>query len=1419
MSLASERKRRLGDDDQTIPERIRIEPKPKRLAKGDYTFGWISALGVEKAAALAILDEEYEGLPQEKGDTNNYSFGRIGSHNIVIAGLPAGKYGTVNAAIVAANMHRTFPSLVGYLMVGIAGGAGTADVRLGDVVVSSEVLQYDLGTHTSEGFITKSIPLQSSPLFRAAVSALQTKYIMDASKIPTTIEQMAKDYPKMESFTRKESLRDWLFHDTYSHSGSKSSCVGCDKTHLVEREPRQDDDPRIHYGVVASGNSLIRSTAVRNMLAEKHGALCFEMEGAGIIENHPCLVIRSICDYADSHKNKQWQPYAAAVAAAYAKELLNGIPAQNIPSSIRAIDDKTRGSVEVLMGSLSFPGSRPRETESWRGEDGTCEWILHHCRYAAWLDLESRAQNHGLLWVRGKPGAGKSTLTKFVHHKLRSTGTYEVISFFFNARGAILERSIEGMYRSILDQLLHSFPDLQMVLADPGLPNAAAANRVGWDVDTLRDIFEKAVLRLGEEKLICFIDALDECNEAVDSLVKDFKRLGNLASKNNVGLFMWFSSRPYPVPPLISDPMLDMEEEKGHKDDLKKYIDHNLDIGSGLDVAEIKATLFSKAADVFLWLFLVIRILNELYRNGRGHEIKGKLADTPTELNELFMEIITKDTKDMDEFLLSIQWILYAQVRLTVKQFYYAIQAGLSPKKQDKQDPDQISKDKMLQFISSSSKGLAEANSDGIIQFIHESVRAFLFLTKGGGIGEVWPHLKDGFQYRSHDRLKKCCYAYIRASSSNVMREFPYYFETPPLTIAAQEWEEDDESTSRVAGAPNKHLNGLVDQKFPLLRYATKYVLLHADMAACWTVRGHNTSISSCHATAGLRHAVFLKIFDVQNWARLYNELCGDDRERYYHTHQLPANLLYALTKMKCSRLIRAIVWYVPFIHISLGEWKYSLFAALRWRHGEVVDALLQIGSFQAGTMSAPQNLPPDWKYTPTGPYTPLSLAAEAGHETLVRILLNGGVSPNTLDPEGYSPVYRAVSKGHKRVVEILLNSGANTDSRYGPTPLRYAVCCSSIELVKLLLDRGARVDERDNNGRTPLSLAAEWDHEKITELLLDQIDRQDENGGTNLFWAAAYAKRKIAELLLNRGALIDRTDENGETPLFWAAACAGRKIAELLLNRGAQIDWKDENGETPLFWAIKQSPKRVDPFLDQGRQYEMTPVSQASKRRNSEVIELLLARGAKVNVSDNTGMTPLLLATKYGTRETVARLLDFGAEVDVSNEDGMTPLLFAAKHGPGEIVELLLDKGCKLDVSNKDGMTPLLFAAKHGPKKIVKALLERGARLDESNNDGMTPLHMAMYNQSPRYIMLLLLLRGSDINASNRNGETPLHLSIILGTTRLVAEELLSRGASIDASNDEGVIALRLLLEQRNPLLRERRNDLQQHQQADTRI
>ena len=332
----------MSSREDGIEER-RKPQQPRRLSPEDYTVGWICAIPCELIAARAMLDRTHVRLEsQHCHDENSYTLGSIGGHHVAIACLP--EYGTTNAAIAAKSMQSTFINLRFGLMVGIGGGVPSEenDIRLGDLVISlpSEqgggVIQYDLGRKEVGGFRRIGNLNKPPTLLRTAITDLRATRNFGRELSVLVNEAFANDEEEDsdEERTYPVTAKDILFKKDYIHADNKLSCDVCiataKDTSLVSRKPRKTTNPKIHYGNIASGNSVMKDAIERDQLAQRDNIICYEMEAAGLMDNFPCLVIRGISDYADSHKNWQWQPYASAVAAGYAKRLLQVITPQAV---------------------------------------------------------------------------------------------------------------------------------------------------------------------------------------------------------------------------------------------------------------------------------------------------------------------------------------------------------------------------------------------------------------------------------------------------------------------------------------------------------------------------------------------------------------------------------------------------------------------------------------------------------------------------------------------------------------------------------------------------------------------------------------------------------------------------------------------------------------------------------------------------------------------------------------------------------------------------------------------------------------------------------------------------------------------------------------------------------------------------------
>lgn len=294
-----------------------------RLTSDDYTIGWISALAIEFAAAAELLDIEHEPLAVSPDDSNIYVLGAIGKHNVVIACI--NEAGGLPANTVATNLMKTFNNVRYILMVGIGGGIPSEEhrIRLGDVVVGQPtgttggVVPSDSGKWEDDGFKFKgSLNRPAHGLIRA-VGAVKMQQLRNRSNIHKVVRHFRGS---LDNGIYQGRENDHVYKEDLEPR-KNGGCQECEAQSDVHAP-----DPTVHYGIIASGNQVIKSREKRDQLRDKLGACCVEMEAFGLLNNFPCLVIRGISDYADGLKNDRWQPYASLTAAAYAKELLLQLP-------------------------------------------------------------------------------------------------------------------------------------------------------------------------------------------------------------------------------------------------------------------------------------------------------------------------------------------------------------------------------------------------------------------------------------------------------------------------------------------------------------------------------------------------------------------------------------------------------------------------------------------------------------------------------------------------------------------------------------------------------------------------------------------------------------------------------------------------------------------------------------------------------------------------------------------------------------------------------------------------------------------------------------------------------------------------------------------------------------------------------------
>ncbi|KAH0441202.1 hypothetical protein CcaCcLH18_02112 [Colletotrichum camelliae] len=372
--------RRLGEEHHgTLLSMVSLT-RPRH--RGNFEIAVVCALPLEYDAATLAFDEFWDEDGDMFGiapnDPNSYTTGRIGQLNVVLALLP--NMGKASSSGAAAALRSSYYGLKLAILAGICGGVpGSGDeldeMILGDVVISRSVFQFDLGSQYTDTFSRKDTIHDNLGRSNHGIRSLLAIYESDfgrgrleygSAEILEKIQKKAVNERRRARYGRPAPSEDSLFKSTYLHlhqnweetgcgcsnrggcdQAARTSCreLGCDEGHLVPRDRLTDSEtqsPQIFIGNVASGDTVMKSGDHRDKLAQQHGIIAFETEGAGIWDQIPCIIVKGVCDYADSHRNKKWQPYAAVAAASVTKALLERYIQEDKPRAFQSSSSSGR---------------------------------------------------------------------------------------------------------------------------------------------------------------------------------------------------------------------------------------------------------------------------------------------------------------------------------------------------------------------------------------------------------------------------------------------------------------------------------------------------------------------------------------------------------------------------------------------------------------------------------------------------------------------------------------------------------------------------------------------------------------------------------------------------------------------------------------------------------------------------------------------------------------------------------------------------------------------------------------------------------------------------------------------------------------------------------------------------------------------
>ncbi|KAL6826777.1 ankyrin repeat-containing domain protein [Trichoderma sp. SZMC 28015] len=1317
----------------------------KPLSYNDYTVGWICALSEELTAATAMLDEKHDPLPiSNPHDTNSYTFGAIGKHNVVVVCLPEGDIGTNSAASVIMQLVNTFPSIKFGLLVGIGGGIPPR-VRLGDIVVSTPVgeypgvIQWDLGKATETGFVRTGSLDRPSKVLLSALTTMKTNHEMEGHKISQFLEELAKKWPRLASkYTWNNKLRDTLFEQESADD---------------ERTP---GDPKIHYGLIASGNQVIKDDFMRDEINAKLGGqvLCVEMEAAGVMNNFPCIAIRGISDYADSKKNDHWRGYAASIAAAFTKELLQIVRPTQIEGEPSAKDVLNQVYQSVGHIQLRVDEQEEKQILDWltpidygllhsdyhkRLQPGTGEWFLERKEFQDWI-----TDSNNTLFCYGIPGAGKTILAtlaiRHVSSKFRGNSEIGIIYVYFNYNRHE-DQDFQKLIASLLKQLaggLHHLPE-----STKQLYNEHSKKRTRASLEELKTNL-KCVLK-DYKRVFIILDALDECQIFELNLL--LSELLELQKEHRIKLLA--TSRPIPeIMDLFNNSNATKLQIRAKTSDVTTYIEAHMDRLSRVTRRnevlreDIKADI-SEAVD---GMFLLVEIYLVLLQDKMTvNDIRKQLVifkSRNTENNgdqrgkilayayKQAIERIRNQKEGIRSLAMrALAWVTLAKRQITTSELQHALatQDGMTTLSHDDL-PD-------LTDVTSACVGLLTVDEEShIIRLIHYTAHEYLEQT-----------LDSWFPSAEASILRSCLtylsFEIFRSGHCRSDEAFEQRLESFPLFhYAANHWK--------------CHLSHNTEVIEDVILFLESQTSLDALMQARFTEKQHSLHLNySQHFPSnmtGLHVAAFEGLAEATKLLL----------ERGYSPD--------AIDSFNATPLL----WASCFGHETVAE-------------------LLII----AGANLEVRGLDNE--------RTPLICAATEGHAAVVKLLIEKGSDVNAQDCVGQTPLSIAARYEHKTIIELLRQSGGTIDDEddFGFFKLNLYEDIISSQMSPSV-DKSKSRDVPQNPEDSPHNTPKTGGDDGVGtyQLMKSDVDfnKKRDDGRTVLSYAAELGQHKTIQLLIERGTvnLDEADDETGMTPLHWAAKKGHKSVVELLTNAGAQLEIEEKEDQmTALGLAVRHEQKDVCEFLLQrDASIHASTFYSAAIWGELAIIQQLVDRGVDINARMSDGETALFPAIAGGHIDFIRLLVERGADI-TATYDGLTPLIFAIRIGNMDIVRLLVELGVDI-TATYDGLTPLLFAIMIGNMDIVRLLVELGADINTRWEDDLTPLFMSTELGYSDNIQSLIDL-GANINERDADGRSPLFFAITAGNIPII--ELLVGMDDVDLNRPDArgitpiVLAMRL--------------------------
>ncbi|KAF7914114.1 uncharacterized protein EAF01_000520 [Botrytis porri] len=1042
------------------------------------------------------------------------------------------------------------------------------------------------------------------------------------------------------------------------------------------------------------------------------------------------------------------------------------------------VEDDLAPEDESLLSSIYYPEMEQRRRNANNAYPGTCNWISQDRSYLRWKETQ-----RSLMWIKGKPGAGKSTLMAYILSNFRHRDSrHLVLNFFFHGRGAPLQKGPEGMYRQLLYQLYSQASPIREELRKSFAEKKALTqleNDCVWTEDELKVWLFNAITWIAQSRPVTlFVDALDEAGDDNARMLVDYfddMKKSVSQDEDNGSIRICISCRHYPNVTLSEGFEVNVENHNMHDiavfvhaQLVSKIINWDNDRVAIEGREKMEAAIVKKSLGVFQWVKLVVPMAAETFNDTESlKEVHVMLEKVQDDLAAVYENILTNviKVKYRPKTLLLMQWVALAERPLTATELRIAMacdDGSENPgQKRWEDSEDYIESDRRMEtLLKTFSGGLVEIAlyTSGLyrVQFIHQTVVDFMltggllflvqYLTrKDIGTYENWTGTANArIIGQSQDRLSRSCLNYVKLPD-----------------ISKENWVDDSEEVEELKA-----------HRYQFFEYAIGKWWVHAEKAE----RG------------GMCQKYLVQ--QLEEPPEFFDKYITLERAIDIHSYGLRdgSTILHLMAYANLQGPAREILKRGDSVEDQDRGSIRPLHCAAYRGHKEMVQLLLDAGA--------------DITATQDHRLTALEVAASRAHEDVIHILLERGADINAISNSG-TALEGAAASGDVRLVRKLLDIGAkvNQEGHFGSTPLKAAAEKGHVEIVRLLLENGADINHYEEYTGTALQRAAMYAHDEVIGILLENGASINAPGGRHggtlhcacdalTLYHDTGTTIELLRLLLDQGADVNMYDGPWGSPLAaainrWGFLTANTNEIDariiLLLEKGADVNPPLGGIGNPLIAAAGHGNiNLLSLLLNYGADinaiggYSNTALCEASNTRwraHPDAVKFLLDNGADVNLFDtskenNSNGPPLQRAAFRGRLEIVRLLLDYGADINLGAGQSGGALYEAASCGHLEICELLLNLGADVHAEGMVG-TVLHTAAHHGHVDIVRLLLEYGASVDQVCEFG-TALQAAAANG---HIDVFNLLRGyrADIHFVGGHHHNMLQASAFGGNIEMV--------------------------------------------------